>query len=257
MRFSASSAVAALTLVSGALARSKKSKTQTLSVNFGDYSSGNVQDWLSDQGLLVSDWPIDDSPLSYTYTPDNVDIRDGALRLKVTGQAGGEQVYGAEVSTAADNILYGTFTAVAKASKVPGTCQGIFTYSDDNHEVDIELLSSYYTTGYDGPEGAVPAGLEFTNQPLTKKVEETNTAVSYGFDPTEDFHEYTIEWTSTYSKFYVDGELKTTFTTNVPKKATMFTLNNWSNGDPLWSAGPPTEDSYFLVKSIDLKYTTA
>ncbi|GAA6040997.1 hypothetical protein JCM8097_000531 [Rhodosporidiobolus ruineniae] len=240
-------------------ARRKTSTSKTLSVDFGDYpTSGepDMEQWLANEGLLVSDQTIGGT-IEHTLTPDNVDIQDGALRLKVTGQSGNGTVLAAQIAAAADDILYGTFSVVTKASPVAGTCQGIFTYADDNHEVDIELLSSYYTTGYENEDGAVSAGLEFTNQPLTTTVGETNTVVPYGFDPTADFHEYTIEWTPTYSKFHVDGELKTTFTTNVPSKASQFMLNNWSNGNVLWSAGPPTEDSYFLVKSIDLKYTTA
>lgn len=34
----------------------------------------------------------------------------------------------------------------------------------------------------------------------------------YGFDPTAAYHDYTIEWTSRFTKFYVDGKIVKYFT---------------------------------------------
>ncbi|GAA5858375.1 hypothetical protein JCM8547_004670 [Rhodosporidiobolus lusitaniae] len=254
MRSSTISA-AFLSFAASAFAASK-----TLDVDFSDFTGtaqSEVEPWLNKKGLGVADWSIDDSPYSYTYSPSNCDIYKGNLRLKVMGQDGGD-IVGCEVFTNDDTILYGTFTAVAKASKVPGVCQGIFTYTDDNNEIDIELLSSYYS----GKNNYVSPGLQFTNQPLVEGEDETNTAVAYSadgveFDPTADFHEYKFEWKEGRVRFFLDGELKTTFTDNVPSQPAQFILNNWSNGDKYWSAGPPTEDSYFLIQSIHLEYTTA
>ncbi|GAA5858374.1 hypothetical protein JCM8547_004669 [Rhodosporidiobolus lusitaniae] len=248
--------IALLSLASSTLAASKM-----LDITFSDFDGtlqSQVEPWLNGQGLNVSDRTIDSSPYAHTFSPQNVQIEDGNLVLKVTGQNDGGDVVSAQVLTTDDSILYGTFTAVAKASNVSGVCQGIFTYTDDNDEIDIELLSSYYT----GENDYVTPGLHFTNQPLVAGTGETTTAVPYAvdgveFDPTEDFHEYTIEWTEGLTRFFVDGELKTTFTENVPSKPTSFYLNNWSSGNSGWSAGPPTEDTYFLVKSIHLEYTTA
>ncbi|GAA5898977.1 hypothetical protein JCM6882_004583 [Rhodosporidiobolus microsporus] len=251
MRFSFAT-LATLYFSGQALAATKK----TLDVDFGDFtgSHGQVESWLNERGLEVSSWPIDSTPLPHTYLVENVDIVDGSLRLKVPGVSGDADVTGGEVATQASDILYGTFTTVARTSPVAGVCHGFFTYTNDNAEIDIEVLTSYYTEGYGY---SVQPGLEFTNQPLVDGEESTNTAVPYGFDPTADFHEYTIEWTSTASKFYVDGELKKTFKTNVPKVPAQFMWNSWSSGDPNWSAGPPTEDSYLDIRSIHLEYTTA
>jgi hypothetical protein len=57
---------------------------------------------------------------------------------------------------------------------------GIFFYTNDNLEVDIELLTSYYTTGLGD---AVKPGLQLTNQALVPKQPSTNVVVPYGFDP--------------------------------------------------------------------------
>lgn len=71
---------------------------------------------------------------------------------------------------------------------------------------DIELLTSYVTSGYEN--GAVLpgtpfyhyiirlhfidivlTGLQLTDQPLVPGTASTYSAVPYGFDPTADFHE--------------------------------------------------------------------
>ncbi|GAA6018681.1 hypothetical protein JCM10207_009009 [Rhodosporidiobolus poonsookiae] len=268
MLVSTPSLVALLGLTSAALARrthrsTEQTKatqaTQTLDITFADYSGSSgsaARSWLEEQGLTVSDWSIDDgdAPYSHVFVPENVDIVDGSLRLKVSAQLQDGLIPSGEVATQAENIRYGTFKTVAKAPTAAGTCTGFFTYTDDNHELDIELLSSYYTTGY---QYSVKPGLEFTAQPLVEGEDETNEVVSYGFDPSADFHEYTLTWTANSAKFYVDGELKTTLTDNIPQIGAQFMYNIWSNGDPNWSAGPPTEDAYAYIQSISLEYTTA
>jgi beta-glucanase (GH16 family) len=142
-----------------------------------------------------------------------------------------------------DTMLYGKITTRAKVGAAEGVCSGIFFYLNDNSEIDIEILTSYITKSY---KTIVPAGeplrlqpltwkhrvtklewagIEFTNQPLVEGDQETNTAVPFSFDPTADFHDYTIEWTSDSSKFYVDEQLLNTFMDNVPNVAMAFVLN--------------------------------
>lgn len=94
---------------------------EQLFVDFSTFSSSDtVESFLSKAGLVISVWPVDFTPISVMMTPDNVDIVDGALRLKVTGQTGSGQVQSAEVATAEQAILYGKVTTRAKASPVAG-----------------------------------------------------------------------------------------------------------------------------------------
>ncbi|KZP02974.1 glycoside hydrolase family 16 protein, partial [Athelia psychrophila] len=84
-----------------------------------------------------------------------------------------------------------------------------------------------------------------TNQAATVGGTETNSAVGYGFDPTAAFHD-----TPGLTEYYVDGQIKASYTTNVPSVASSFILNNWSSGDPNWSAGPPTADNIVRIQSV-------
>ncbi|GAA6056558.1 hypothetical protein JCM3770_004360 [Rhodotorula araucariae] len=243
-----------LALIALAALSLAKIEVTTLDVDFSTYTSGSVDAFLDKNGLYASEYSVPTTPLSHTFRASNVDIVDGTLRLKVDGQRGRGDVKSAEVGTQADNIRYGTFTTVAKLSNVPGVCAGFFTYTDDNHEIDIEALSSYYTGGYGY---SVQPGLQFTNQPLREGRHPTAAAVTYGFDPAADFHNYTLVWTPSKSLFYVDGKHRRTFRRNVPSVAASFLWNAWSSGDVNWSAGPPKEDSYTLIREIHLAYTTA
>ncbi|GJN91956.1 hypothetical protein Rhopal_004984-T1 [Rhodotorula paludigena] len=234
---------------------SARTQITTLNVDFSTYKPGTSLDrFVDEHQLYISTYNTEAEPISRIFLRENVDIVDGTLRLRVNGYSGSDEVEGAEIGTYADDILYGTFTTVAKLTDVPGICAGFFTYTDDNNEIDIEALSSYYTKGY---RNIVDPGLQLTNQPTKLGGKSTNEAVPYDFDPTKGFHNYTIVWTAESSEFYVDGEHQATFTTNVPKKPASFLWNAWSSGDPNWSAGPPREDSYTLIKSIHLAYSAA
>ncbi|GAA5906326.1 hypothetical protein JCM8208_003518 [Rhodotorula glutinis] len=244
-----------LALVAPALVAGKKAKPVKLDVDFSTFVQGSdIASFLDQHQLYVSDYPVGSVLLKHTFVKDNVDIVDGALRLKVDGQSGHGDVKSAEIGTYDSDIRYGTFTTIAKLTPVEGVCAGWFTYTDDNNEIDIEALSSYYTKGYGY---SVQPGLEFTNQPLTPGKKSTNAAVAYNFDPTADFHNYTIVWQKGKSEFHVDGKLRKTFRDNVPSVGASFLWNAWSNGDVNWSAGPPKQDSYTLIKEIHLSYTRA
>ncbi|KPV77949.1 glycoside hydrolase family 16 protein [Rhodotorula graminis WP1] len=227
---------------------------EQLLIDFSTFSSTDtVTGFLEAAGLAISDWPVGFEPISVMMTPDNVDIVDGALSLKVTGQSGTGEVQSAEVATVEQGILYGKVTTRAKASPVPGVCHGFFFYDKDNREVDIELLTSYYTKGRGD---SVKPGIQYTNHPLTADGEMYNEVYPYPWDPTAAFHDYTVEWTASETIFSLDDQVIATFTVNVPKKPMTFNWNSWSSGEPNWSAGPPTEDSFLLISAIAANWTT-
>ncbi|BGP21185.1 glycoside hydrolase family 16 protein [Rhodotorula toruloides] len=157
-----------------------------LLVDFSTFTSGDTPSFLTSHSLQISTDPIGSTPISHRFLASNVDIVDGAWRLKVTGQSGNGDIKSAEVSTKEQGILYGRVTTRAKASPVPGVCHCFFLYTNDNLEVDIELLSSYYTKGLGD---SVKPGLQMTNQALTKGGKASNVVVPYPSDPTGGFHD--------------------------------------------------------------------
>lgn len=78
------------------------------------------------------------------------------------------------------------------------------------------------------------------------------------FRPDQQFHEYRFDWTPDSVIFYVDGKVMHTMTDNdnIPTEPGHLFLNHWSNGDPLWSAGPPAADTSLTVSYIKAYFNT-
>ena len=77
--------------------------------------------------LVISNYSIEagTAPHSQMYNSDQVSIRDGTLQLKVPGGQTTSPIYGAEVQTTVQDILYGSVRTTVQVSEVPGTCHGI------------------------------------------------------------------------------------------------------------------------------------
>ncbi|GAA5834927.1 hypothetical protein JCM3766R1_002042 [Sporobolomyces carnicolor] len=237
---------------SPASSSSPKPLTGSLSLDFSTVTSTEeLYDYMTANGLEITEDFIATKPITHTFYKENIDFGEGALRMRVKGQSGEEDISSSEFQTTSA-FLYGSVTTRAKASPVPGVCHGIFWYMNDNLEVDIELLTSYYTEGLGD---AVKPGLQLTNQALTPGEKLSNMVVDYGFDPTADYHDYGIEWSETATTFFVDGQKVGQLTENVPREPMKFLWNSWSSGEPNWSAGPPRDDSYFLISAISANWT--
>ncbi|GAA6011722.1 hypothetical protein JCM11491_000729 [Sporobolomyces phaffii] len=227
-----------------------------LNVDFTSLGSPDeLEPYLAKNGLRISDYGTVTTigPILHGFYSENVDWEDGALRLRVVGQTGDGEVSSGEFETL-DKFLYGRVTTRVKATPVPGICHGVFWYGGQPLEVDIELLSSYYSKGRGD---SVKPGLQLTNHPVSGSGPMTNKVVPYGFDPTEDYHDYTIEWKEDVTIFEVDGEEVGRLTENVPSEPMGFIWNSWSSGEPNWSAGPPTDTSYMLIAAIAANWTVA
>ncbi|WP_318451456.1 family 16 glycosylhydrolase [Photobacterium leiognathi] len=112
--------------------------------------------------------------------------------------------YSSGAITSSSLFLYGRFEAVIKPPKVSGLVTGIFLHRDSpRQEIDIEivgkspnkmLINVYYNPGVDG------ARFDFGYRG-------TPVEIDLGFDATEDYHSYAIEWDSTEIRWFVDGNL--------------------------------------------------
>ena len=142
------------------------------SIDFSTFDSNeqSAEQFLNEMGYMLSSYTIENDGVAgsipRTFEKRNVDIVDGALRLLVRGQSGQGTISSGEIESY-ESVTFGTLETIAKATPTPGVCQyvashsifsrpgltlivdrGIFFYKSDNAEVDIELLSSYYETGY-------------------------------------------------------------------------------------------------------------
>lgn len=77
------------------------------------------------------------------------------------------------------------------------------------------------------------------------------------FRPDEKFHEYRFDWTPERVAFYVDGTYVYEMTENLPSSGGRMFMNHWSNGDPLWSAGPPASDTAMTVSYVKAYFNSS
>lgn len=94
----------------------------------------------------------------------------------------------------------------------------------------------------------------YTNQATAAGGKATHFYGTAPADVTSAYHEYRIDWTSNSTEYYLDGVLQRTMTTNVASVASAFVLNNWVNGDPSWTLGPPTTDGVLQIRKVTLAY---
>jgi beta-glucanase (GH16 family) len=77
------------------------------------------------------------------------------------------------------------------------------------------------------------------------------------FRPDQDFHEYRFDWTPSQVAFYADRQLLHVMTEDIPTSGGHMVFNHWSNGDPGWSAGPPTEDTYITISHAHFYFNSS
>jgi hypothetical protein len=71
------------------------------------------------------------------------------------------------------------------------------------------------------------------------------------FNPTIGFHEYRIDFVPGSVIFYADSNVLATMDTSaIPTQAGHLILTHWSNGNPLWSSGPPVLDAVMTISYV-------
>jgi len=78
------------------------------------------------------------------------------------------------------------------------------------------------------------------------------------FDPSDGFHEYRFDFLPGIVLFLADGSLLASMTTDaVPTEPGHLMLTQWSNGNPLWSFGPPPVDSTITVSYVKAYFNSS
>jgi GR25 family glycosyltransferase involved in LPS biosynthesis len=124
--------------------------------------------------------------------------------------------------------LYGRFVAQVRAARVPGLITGMFLHRNSpRQEIDIEfigndtrkmLVNVFYNPGGEG------ARMEYGYRG-------SPTLIDLGFDASEDFHRYEIDWCATSIRWRVDGHLvyerMNWDPTPIPHLPMQFNFNLW------------------------------
>jgi endo-1,3-1,4-beta-glycanase ExoK len=192
-----------------------------------------------------------------------VTVEAGELRVALTPAPSGtvdsggvaKSFLGAEVRSV-QAVNYGRVRArmrFARGSAVVSSLVTIYTPwpADDWNELDIECLgkdpahTQFNAMVYTGPPVTPPATTSVTPTQEPKLVD-------LGFDPSVDFHVYTIEWTPEEARFLVDEVVRHTWSTRIdlmglPQNVLM---TIWASSSVTW-AGPVNETTGQAVAVYD------
>jgi beta-glucanase (GH16 family) len=139
------------------------------------------------------------------FRPANIEFRPGVgATLSVRRESLGVREYSAAALSSRDQYLYGRFEAVIKASNVPGVVTGFFLHRDSpRQEIDVEiaghrpdrlLANVFYNPGSEG------AKYDYGYRGAASYIE-------LGFDASEAYHHFAIEWGPCEICWFVDNRL--------------------------------------------------
>jgi beta-glucanase (GH16 family) len=215
-----------------------KAATAYAKCDFTDFSKEDVFD---NPKWIISTW----GNANRTHSKDNVWVDSGLLVMKVNGGTPkGQTTVGAEIATA-KSYLHGSFRVIAKTATEQGTVSSpMFMYKSDQNEIDVEMLS-------------IENAKHLVNFTVHERdgTDKTYSRYNAGFDPSAGFHEYRFDWEATGVTYYVDGKpTGVTLTGNTPDQAGKIMVNHWTLSDPGWGGGPPINDAFMYVRSLEFYY---
>ena len=139
------------------------------------------------------------------FRPSNIEfISEFGASLSIKRESLGVRKYSAAALTSRGRYLYGKFEAMIKASNISGVVTGIFLHRDSpRQEIDIEiagnrtdrlLVNVFYNPGNEG------AKFDYGYRGAASYID-------LGFDASESYHRYTIEWDPSEIRWFVDNRL--------------------------------------------------
>ena len=136
------------------------------------------------------------------FTHEQISWDEQGTHLQVLKVETGERPYRSGAFASATTFAYGRFEAEIRAARGSGLLTGFFLpRHGPRQEIDIELkgddprimlINVFFNPGEEGASMA----FGYRGTPLY---------IDLGFDATEDFHHYTIEWRSNVIRWAVDG----------------------------------------------------
>lgn len=131
----------------------------------------------------------------------------------------------------------------------PGAVAGLFTFSSNTHESDIELLT----------RDAVDT-IRYTNQPSVDKdgnaIPQASQEVT-GLADRENWHTHRLDWTQGKTQWWLDGNVTASSTYSVSSVPGYLVLNMWSDGGS-WSGNMSVGGQAVLqIQWVEMVFNTS
>ena len=139
------------------------------------------------------------------FRPSNIEFRPGlGAALSIRNESLGVREYSAGSLCSRDQYLFGRFEAIIKASNTSGVVTGFFLHRDSpRQEIDIEiagnrtdrlLVNVFFNPGGEG------AKYDYGYRGAA-------SYIHLGFDASESYHRFAIEWGPCEIRWFVDNRL--------------------------------------------------
>jgi len=171
------------------------------------------------------------------YDPADVSFADGMMTLKSEKRSMNGYSYTSGIATTLNRtkFTYGYFEIRAKLPKGPGIWPAFWLTNDSTLEIDVlEMLGDRPSRIY---------------QTYHRNVKQVYQGVKDGPDYSAGYHTYAVDWQPTYIKWYIDGELTSTYTGSIPSDPMWICLNTAVGG--AWPGSPTAETSFPVNYNID------
>jgi beta-glucanase (GH16 family) len=174
-----------------------------------------------------------------TFSPNNVDLSGGNLRLKLTQSTAGTST-GAELTTKL-GFGYGTYVFSMRAGSTSPTYSGSGTTESGQISSTFIIYNpppSYASiTEIDAPEiEGLSARSNDIEWEVWKNSVSTDPTPEYNVlaNPEAEFHRYKFVWTPASITFYIDGVLKATCKSGIPTATAVIDINFYGTNDLRW-----------------------
>jgi hypothetical protein len=191
------------------------------------------------------------SPYARSFSPDQVQLSDAGLELTVSPSPDSKKVPCAQIFTKSATLFHGSYHGQIRVNHVPGTVTGFFSYKDDKSEIDMEYLSAWDNSTL---QYSVKPQIYLANDSPSSSTRQLDTWNNRSVSFDKDFHEWSFVWLPDIVHYGLDANWSKSITTNVPTAPGRISLTQWSDGDPTFSAGPPTQNSTITISFLQAVY---
>ena len=193
------------------------------------------------------------------FTPQNVSVASGKLTIALTNAPSGstKPYLGVELRST-KTLTYGKVSASMRFAKGSGVVSGLVLFytpypNCDWNEIDIEHLGNSSNTSQ--LNCMVYTGTPATSCTTSVTPTQEPQVVNLSSDAESAFHQYDIEWTPAGVKFFIDGTLLRTWTSNISrlKLPLNILLTIWASSSASWAgslnaASAPTSAEVDWIK---------
>ncbi|WPG99057.1 Hypothetical protein R9X50_00186200 [Acrodontium crateriforme] len=192
------------------------------------------------------------------FTQGSAEISPSWLTLNITAASPQHLVSGAQIQTVRQDIQYGTFRVFMRgpAPYAGGSALSMKLEYNDTSSAELDLLNM--DDSHDDARMAAAVGgsepLSANNVSYWALQEEPYNVAFWNFT------EYRMDWNEQLLLWYANGvqaHNSTTSNASLVDVPASFYLKHWSNGDPNWMQGPPTNDTSAAIGWVRMFFNSS